>query len=388
MTMFTEYNKVRQRILDFIVELVIRKQLWKVTIMTKKNKLVYIYELTPGMILSKDIRANGKVLIAKGVTITEYAINKLRQQYIPNKIEIYYEDNNEKHKNNNEGERVRNVEEIEESLCELTFDVKKIYEDMNSLKMSDIKEIRKFAAKIQAELKFVNSVIKNIVLYGSGSDTIYRHGVNVAALSTILGKWIGLSDSDLNLLTYSAIFHDFGKVKIDQQIIDKPGHLTPNELKEIKFHPALGYKYIKQIPFLDKSVSYGVLMHHERMDGSGYPLGLKENNIHKFGRIIAIADVFDAVNSDRVYKKSRRPFEALEIIKEESLGKLDYEYCNIFLNHIVNYYIGENAELNTKKVCKIIQIDVNNLAEPLLLDDTGFVDLKQHKELYIEKLAL
>jgi HD-GYP domain-containing protein (c-di-GMP phosphodiesterase class II) len=197
-----------------------------------------------------------------------------------------------------------------------------------------------------------------------------------------------LSDSDLNLLTYSAIFHDFGKVKIDQQIIDKPDHLTPNELKEIKFHPALGYKYIKQIPFLDKSVSYGVLMHHERMDGSGYPLGLKENNIHKFGRIIAIADVFDAVNSDRVYKKSRRPFEALEIIKEESLGKLDYEYCNIFLNHIINYYIGENAELNTKKVCKIIQIDVNNLAAPLLLDDTGFVDLKQHKELYIEKLAL
>jgi HD-GYP domain-containing protein (c-di-GMP phosphodiesterase class II) len=356
--------------------------------MTKKNKLVYVYELIPGMILSKDVRANGKVLIAKGVTITEYAINKLRQHYIPNQIEIYYEDNNDRYRNNSEGERVRTVEQIEETLCELTFDVKKIFEDMNILRMSDIEEIRKFAAKIQVELKFANSVIKNIVLYGSGSDTIYRHGVNVAALSTILGRWIGLSDSDLNLLTYSAIFHDFGKIKIDQHIIDKPDHLTSNEFKEIKFHPAIGYKYIKQIPFLDKSVSYGVLMHHERMDGSGYPLGLKENNIHKFARIIAIADVFDAVNSNRVYKKSKGPFEALEIIKKESLGKLDYEYCNIFLNHVVNYYIGEKVELNTKRLCKIIQIDVNNLAAPLLLDDTEFVDLKQHKELYIEKLAL
>jgi HD-GYP domain-containing protein (c-di-GMP phosphodiesterase class II) len=356
--------------------------------MNKGKRLFYVHELSPGMILSKDIRTNGKILIAKGVAISEYAINKLREHYIPNQIEVYYEDNNDEYRNNSEGEIVRTVEQIEESLCELTIDVKSIFEGMESLKTSYIEEIRKFAAKIQDELKSVNSVIKNIVLYGSGRDTIYRHGVNVSALSTILGKWIGLSDSELNLLTYSAIFHDFGKIKIDKNILDKPNDLTPKEFKEIKFHPAIGYKYIKQIPFLDKSVSYGVLMHHERMDGSGYPLGLKENNIHQFARIIAVADVFDAVNSDRGYKKSKRPFEALEILKKESLGKLDYKYCNIFLNHVVNYYIGEYAELNTKKICKIIQIDVNNLATPLLLDDTGFVDLKQHKDLYIERLVL
>jgi HD-GYP domain-containing protein (c-di-GMP phosphodiesterase class II) len=266
--------------------------------------------------------------------------------------------------------------------------VEKILENMDSLRVSGIEEVRRFAAKIQAELQSASSVIKNIVLYGSGSDTIYRHGVNVTALSTILGKWVGLNGAQLNLLTYAAILHDFGKIKVDKRILDKPGALTTKEFNEIKAHPTIGYNYIKEIPFLDKAVSYGVLMHHERTDGSGYPLGLKEDKIHQFAKIIAIADVFDAVNSNRVYKKSKGPFEALEIIKKESLGKLDYEYCNIFLNHVVNYYMGENVMLNTKKICKIIQVDVNNLARPFLLDDTGFIDLKQRKDLVIEKLVL
>lgn len=356
--------------------------------MVKGKKLFYVHELTPGMVLSREIRANGKLLIAKGAIITDYAIKKLKEYYINNQIEVYYEDDYNEHENSNQVERTRTVEEVEESLEEFTFSVETIFEDMEDLKVSSIDEIRKFATKIQGELKSVNSVIKNIVLYGSGSDTIYRHGVNVSALSTILGKWIGINGSDLNLLTYSAVLHDFGKIKIDRSILDKPEQLTPKEFKEIKTHPTIGYNYIKEIPFLDKSVSYGVLMHHERNDGSGYPIGLKEGSIHKFAKIIAIADTFDAVNSDRVYKNSKGPFEALEIIKKDSLGKLDYEYTNIFLNHVVNYYIGESAMLNTKKVCKIIKIDVNDLTRPLLLDDTGFIDLKDHKELFVVKLVL
>lgn len=347
------------------------------------RKLCYVHELIPGMVLSKDIRSNGKLLVAKGSRLTEAALIKIREHYIPNEIEVYLEDESDSDIN-----KERTVEEIEESLVEFTFDVERIFEDMTVLMVSDIDEIRKFAAKIQSELKYVNSVIKNIVLYGSGTDTIYRHGVNVAALSTILGKWLGIQGGDINLLTYSAVLHDFGKVKINQDILDKPKELTAVEFKEIKTHPTIGYNYIKQIPFLDKSVSYGVLMHHERLDGSGYPLGLKDNQIHQFARIIAIADVFDAINSDRRYKKSRGPFEALEIIKKESLGRLDYEYCNVFINHVVNYYMGESALLNNGKVCKIVQIDANDLTRPLLLDDSGFIDLKKSKDLYIEKLVL
>lgn len=359
--------------------------------MSTKRKHLYVHELEPGMICGNEIKANGKILVGKGITITEYAINKLKENYIFNQIEVYYDDDDDESESisaDSYHEKTKTVEEVEQSFSELTFDVEKILVNMDSLRVSGIDEVRRFATKIQSELKSASSVIKTIVLYGSGSDTIYRHGVNVAALSTILGKWIGLNVSQLNLLTYAAVLHDFGKIKIDKRILEKPDVLTAKEFNEIKSHPTIGYNFIKEVPFLDKAVSYGVLMHHERTDGSGYPLGLKENQIHQFAKIIAIADVFDAVNSDRAYKKSKGPFEALEIIKKESLGRLDYEYCNIFLNHVVNYYMGESVMLNSGNVCKIIQVDPNNLSRPFLLDDSGFIDLKQQKNLYVEKLIL
>ena len=117
-------------------------------------------------------------------------------------------------------------------------------------------------------------------------------------------------------------------------------------------------------------------MHHEREDGSGYPLGITGEKIHYFAKIIAIADEFDVMNSDEAYKNKRGPFEILEIIKEKSLGKLDYEYSKIFLEHIVNYYMGEDVILNTDEKSKILQMNVNNLARPLVLKDGEFIDLE------------
>ena len=129
-------------------------------------------------------------------------------------------------------------------------------------------------------------------------------------------------------------------------------------------------------------------MHHEREDGSGYPLSLKGEAIHQFGKIIAIADVFDAINSNRGYKKKKPPFEALQIVKNESLGKLNYEYSKVFIEHIVNYYLGEEAILNSGERCKIIQMNVNNLEKPLILKKNEFIELTKEKNLYIEELVL
>ena len=311
--------------------------------MEKHRKFLIVNDLKVGMICAKEIMSEGRVLIGKDVPITEWAINKLKDTYFCNKIEVYCDDDNGIY--NNYDKRTKTIEQVGKDFNELSGNVQQIFENIEHLQSSSMKEVRKFAVRIQQELKYTSLIIKNIVLYGSGSDTIYKHSVNVAALSSVLGKWIGLSKKDLTLLTYSAILHDFGKTKIDKNILDKPGHLTLKEFNVIKQHPIIGYNYVKQIKFLDKSVSFGVLMHHERCDGSGYPLGLKVDKIHQFAKIIAIADVFDAINSNRIYKESKKPFEALELIQKESLVKLDYEYCNVFLNHVINYYIGENVLL-------------------------------------------
>jgi putative nucleotidyltransferase with HDIG domain len=350
------------------------------------NKVYFsVFELKPGMVTAEEVRVGDTVLINADIPLTEAAIIKLKEKYYLNRISIYAD---ESVKNIRIEDDTRSVEEIEQSFTEYAFNVQEIFENIQDLQVSGIEEVRSFSKRIQNELKSTNAVIKNIVLYGSGSDTIYRHSVNVAALSSIMARWLGFKENEISLITYAAILHDFGKIKINQDILNKPGPLNAKEFKEIKSHPVVGYNFIKEIPYLDSSVSLGVLMHHERMDGSGYPLGMKEDKIHPFAKIVSIADVFDAVNSNRVYKKSTGPFEALEIIKKESLGKLDYKYCNVFLNHVVNYYMGENIMLNNNKICKIIQVDVNNLARPLILDENTFIDLKHEKNLYIEKLVL
>lgn len=354
--------------------------------MLLKKKLLPISELKPGMIPANDIFSEGKMLLAKDIAITESGIDKLKQQYIVDKVEIYLENNSEEALTF----KIKTAKEIENTFNEFSSNLKDIFKSISKLKAPEIQEVRAFSEKIQKEFNETGAIIKNVVFYGSGNDTIYRHSVNVAAISFILGKWIGLDNKNINLLTYSAVLHDFGKIKIDKDILDKEGSFIPgsSEYETFKTHPVIGYNFVKEIPYLDYSVSYGVLMHHERLDGSGYPLGVKEDKIHKFAKIIAIADLFDEVNSNRYNEKVCGPLDALRIVQEQSLGKLDCNYCTIFLNHILNYYMGENVLLNNDKSCKVIQININDLTNPLLLADEGFLDLKKEKDLYVKKLVI
>ena len=261
---------------------------------------------------------------------------------------------------------------LEKSFNALSLDLTQTFFKLGKLKLSTIDEIRKISKQLQENMTDINALINDIVLHGSGADSIYRHGINVALLSNLLGRWIGLPENKINLLTYSALLHDIGKIKIDSNILNSNASLSEKEYITVKSHPLIGYNIVKEINFLDKSVAQGILIHHERLDGSGYPFGLKNDNISQFGKIIAIADVFDAINSNRSYRKKRLPFESLQIIRKESFGKLDYKYADIFLHHIFNYYLGKDVVLNNNKIAQIIQMDINNLDRPLILLDGYF----------------
>jgi putative nucleotidyltransferase with HDIG domain len=319
--------------------------------------------------------------------MTEQIIKKIKKLYLIENVEVY-DKKVEKKQVNAEAKKREESKKMEAEFKEISSKLQKTFRQLANNNETAMDEIREFSQKIQNELKPSSIVIKNIVLHGSGEDSIYRHGVNVAALSALLGIWVGLEDAKINLLVYSAILHDVGKTKVNRDVLEKETSLTKNEFNLIKTHTNVGYNLVKEITFLDKSVSYGVLMHHERLDGSGYPLGLKGDGIHPFAKIIAIADVFDAINSDRGYKDKKLPFEALQIVKTEGLGKLDYEYVKVFLEHIVGYYTGEEVLLNTNEKCKIIQMNVNNLEKPLVFKDGDFLDLEKEKDMYIKEMLL
>ncbi|MDR3594517.1 HD domain-containing phosphohydrolase [Clostridium sp.] len=348
-----------------------------------KKEFLNIQELKPGMVIIGDVMKNKSLLIKEGTVVTEEIITRLKKAYFLEKIEINVSEEVIA-QNTKEAEMQR----VEETFKEISVGLKELFEKLGHVKKNKVTELRIFSEKILKELKSTEIVISTVGFKGNGNDPIYRHGVNVAVLSGLLGKWIGLEQSKINLLIYSALLHDFGITKLEQKYQNKQDILMQEKYKEIKQHAKIGYKYVDSIEYLDKSVSYGVLMHHEREDGSGYPLGITGEKIHCFAKIIAIADELDIMNSDESYLSKRGPFEILEIIKEKGLNKLDYEYSKIFLEHIANYYMGEDVLLSTGETAKILQIDMNDLSKPLLLKDGDFLDLSKHKDVYIKELIL
>lgn len=352
--------------------------------MLPKKNLVPINELQVGMVSSMDINFEGTILLAKDFPITEAIIDKLKKTYIISSVEVYLDDEID----NPLTPKMQEVKKLENTLNNFSSNLKSIFDSLSSSKTPKLDDIRTFTLKVKNEFTSTGIVIKNIIFYGSKNDSIYRHSLNVAAISFMLGKWLNLDSSDLTLLMYASILHDFGKIRISKDILDKKGNLTINESEVFKSHPVIGYHFVKQIPYISSSVSYAVLLHHERMDGSGYPLHIKQDKIPSFAKIIAIADLFDEVSSNRYSSEVRGPLEALKAIKDESLMKLDCNYCDVFLTHMINYYIGEHVVLSNKHSCKIIKINMNDLSKPLLMDDNEFLDLKNEKDLYIEKLVI
>jgi len=360
-----------------------------------------IDDLKIGMILAETINISEKNSILKNSNITNDILSLLQSEKTIDEICVYKtkkyynsdfenpDDEFEEYKNINEKKKsVRdNVDILEKSFNAISVNLNQTFYKLGKVKMCNMDEIRQISKQLQEKMTDLNALINDIVFYGSGQDSIYRHGINVAVLSNLLGKWIGLEETKVHLLTYSALLHDLGKTKIDSKIFNTNDSLNDEDYKIVKSHPLLGYNIVNEINFLDKSVAQGILMHHERLDGSGYPLGLQNDKISQFGKIIAIADVFDAINSNRSYRKKKFPFESLQIIKKESFGKLDYTYCNIFLNHMFNYYVGKDVLLNNDKVAQIIQMDINDLDRPLILLDDNFIKLSSNKELNIKELV-
>ncbi len=177
--------------------------------------------------------------------------------------------------------------------------------------------------EINEELdELVNEILVNDNILGrmrqleEKDDYTFNHSLNVSMLATMLGKWIGYSQKQIKQLALTGLFHDIGKLKISDNIINKPGKLTDTEFNKMKQHPIYSYNILKETVGISSNVAMGALQHHEREDGSGYPpLGLKSKEIHEYAKIIAVCDTYDAITSNRVYKPKVSPFFCSRSIK-------------------------------------------------------------------------
>ncbi len=218
-------------------------------------------------------------------------------------------------------------------------------------------------------------------------DTTYAHCINVAIISRMMGEWLNITGEDLEDLTLAGLLHDIGKCLVDPELLNKPS-LTDEEFRYVKEHPNLGLKILTDSNSqIDKRIRSAVLMHHERCDGSGYPSGRKGDTITDFAKIVAIADVYDAMTSKRCYRKGICPFEVIATFERKGFERYETKYLLPFLHHIIDTYIGNSVLLNDGSTGKIIMINRQFLSRPVVSTATvTYLDLSKHFELYIQAI--
>lgn len=188
---------------------------------------------------------------------------------------------------------------------------------------------------------FVNLVLQDeatlasIMKIAAHDYYTHTHSINVSIYTLSLAKFIGLKDKDLEDIGMSSMIHDLGKSKVDWEIINKNGKLTDSEFAHMKKHPAAGYDIAVKMGITDKRILAGIRSHHEKMDGLGYPDGLKDKQVSLFPRIIAVCDVFDALTTKRSYKDAMTSFEAISIMKKQMSTHLDMRLVNALVKMCV-----------------------------------------------------
>jgi HD-GYP domain-containing protein (c-di-GMP phosphodiesterase class II) len=210
----------------------------------------------------------------------------------------------------------------------------------------------------QVELysRFIDDIIESVL---SNKDTIvnlvdikifdqytYQHSVNVCVLSAVIGAAMGLDRAQLFNLAMTSILHDFGKFFIDKEILNKPSRLTSQEFDDIKKHPEMGCEYLRKNCSYSSAIYVGILQHHERFNGLGYPYGRSGSDIHIFARIIAVADVYDAITSLRPYHEPMLPSEAYEYILGNAGQHFDPDVAEVFIRKIAPFPEGAEVLLS------------------------------------------
>lgn len=318
---------------------------------------VSVDSIPVGVKLARTIfSSDGGVLLEKGIELRGSYVEQLKKRGIS---EVYLEDDISK------GITVSDVIK-EETRNEAVVLVKKMMTGYNFSVSEDVEKVKKIVNKIIDELISNSDILYNLTEIKTVDDYTFEHSVNVCILSLITGIGLGFDTDRLKELGIGAMLHDIGKLYIPREILKKPSQLTVDEFEEIKRHTILGYDILKKSDRLNMTSAYIALGHHERYDGSGYPLHLKSEGIQIFARIVAVADVYDALTSDRVYRKKLKPHEVYEYITSLGIYHFDPKVVESFVKYVTIYPVGTGVLLNTKERALVVSENRNMPTRPLV----------------------
>jgi putative nucleotidyltransferase with HDIG domain len=198
----------------------------------------------------------------------------------------------------------------------------------------------------------------------ASDEYTFTHCINVSLLSVLFGRYLGLGREDLRLLGFAGLFHDLGKARMPEEVLNKPGKLTEEEFVVMKRHPAEGFLMMRQDKRIAPEVLRGALEHHEKFDGTGYPRGLAGDEISAFARIIGVADVYDALTSVRVYKPGMPPNQALRIVYELKDSSFYPGHVEKFIKCLGIYPLGSFVKLSNGEHAVVVAVHHKNTLHP------------------------
>jgi HD-GYP domain-containing protein (c-di-GMP phosphodiesterase class II) len=353
-------------------------------------------DLVPGMILGKMLLTNdGKNFLNEGSVLTLHVIQTL-QLWGFRYVEIREEARLEKAKADAPS---TDAKAITETPPDLPAGFQAYYQAaVQILKQSlgrarflkegfEIEDISQMVSECVLPLIEDSAVMDNLQMMPHTEDYLYHHSVDVGVIAGCLATWLGYPFHDIEELILGGLLHDTGKALIPLKVLNKPGTLSEEEMNLVRFHSTRGYKFLKEKSSVSRNVLLCALQHHERMDGSGYPLAVLGEKIHPFAKIIAVADVFDAMTSPRGYGHRATPYEAAEIMKHEMYGKLDVQVCTIFLERVCQRFAGDVVQLNDGRSGEVIFLNEFDSTRPTIRTQDGeFIDLDKRRDLYICKM--
>lgn len=195
---------------------------------------------------------------------------------------------------------------------------------------------------------------------------LYQHSLNVCIYACMLGMHAGYDRETLTMLGLGALLHDVGKTKIPLEILNKKDPLTPLEWETIKTHTELGFQILKDEPNIPLLSAHCALQHHERLDGSGYPRGLRGGDIHEFAQWIGLIDSYDAMTTQRVYRPTLLPHQALEVLFAGAGTLYNLSMVELFRDKVAPYPLGTTVRLNTGETGVVVDINASSPMRPVI----------------------
>ena len=345
------------------------------------NMRVHITDVMDGDVLTEDVfNLHGVPVLSKGTVLGKKEIARLLQHHV-SYVKVARIQPEPEEEVPPVVSKLQPVYQETVRSCEALF--KDAYEN-GYIKEQDVDEsFRPLAEQCRSEL----DVVQLLLTLRDPGEYTYRHSVQVGILCHYIAGWLGWDQEDTYRAGKAGFLHDIGKCRIPVEILNKPDKLTEAEFEIIKKHPQYGHEII-EASFPDHLSALGALQHHERVDGGGYPYGLKGDQIHVIGKIVAVADVYSAMISTRVYRQKRDLFDVLKELYQLSFNGLDPHVTLTFLRRMLPNFIGKKAELTSGEIGEIVMIHPVDLFNPLVKVGDRFIDLSQRRDLNIVRVYM